>query len=348
MAIYWFLNGNKKVASARIHGINIHRYLLTKSIASYLVHTPYGYNSDLFFNKLYYFLFYHLIDPSDIVVIQKLNDKKSLDLVKNLKERNVTILFIDSDLPVKKNISDLADKIITPSSNLMKLYQKEGYVNIEYIPDAIEKYLKPIIKNDEKIFTAVWFGFWSKKRSEEIKKIKREVFTPLKNSWKLITISNSNEADYKWDKKSFSLINSCDVAIIPTQNTKNDFFKSYNRASQSMALGIPVIAGDIPSYHEIIDQGKNGFILNDDPVAWRNTLQNISSERQLKQLKLDAYRTATGLGIDIIGPRWIKMFHNLNNKSLSSKVKLWKSSGVVLLRNLILLESFIRYIFKKL
>lgn len=84
-------------------------------------------------------------------------------------------------------------------------------------------------------------------------------------------LTNPRIGRVKWDPVGvYQALQHADIGIIPIESTLEQEaatetraswkIKSENRLTMKMAVGLPVIATPIPSYEQVIEQGKNGFL----------------------------------------------------------------------------------------
>lgn len=74
----------------------------------------------------------------------------------------------------------------------------------------------------------------------------------------------------------------CDVAIAPLQDTKFNRSKSYIKALEYNARGIPVIASNVGPYKDYIIDGWNGFLVK-HPHEWSKYLNMLATDHELRE-----------------------------------------------------------------
>jgi len=81
-----------------------------------------------------------------------------------------------------------------------------------------------------------------------------------------------------WDEKMarFYMTIDWDVALAPLQNNQFNRSKSDIRILEAAMLGIPVIASDVPAYHDSVRDGQTGYLVT-HPRQWREALQSMWS-----------------------------------------------------------------------
>ena len=88
---------------------------------------------------------------------------------------------------------------------------------------------------------------------------------------------------FPWSKSTIgALLRSCDVGLAPMP-THNPFYraKAFSKPLVYMAIGLPVVASDIPSFSTLIQHGVNGFLAN-GPDTWFNLLKRLVEDPELR------------------------------------------------------------------
>ena len=340
--IVWALIGDEKVASSRIHGINIHKKLVENGYLSLIWYELSGVSTSIPIYKNQFHILKSLFIEGDVLVIQKIKEDEGL--IHFLKDIGVKVYFIDCDLPVSSDIGNKVDKVIVPSTFFKAIYESTISTDITCINDAPEVYVAPVVNNIEKTaFKCIWFGSKGGKRWEEVQYLKAMIDShPKLKKWSLTTISNHPAADYKWDENSYQFISTFDAVIIPVFDTEDSsYVKSSNRVIQSMALGVPVLASFIPSYNEVIQNKVNGFICNCDS-DWVDALLALETPEINNEIIKNAYQIAQKHNVSNIIEEWVhtlcltdcfmgedKKFDEISNKLrfLAYRNLLRKNSG---------------------
>lgn len=109
-------------------------------------------------------------------------------------------------------------------------------------------------------------------------------------------LCNIFRRDFKktnWDIDTVnSIMAASDIGIIPVDTVPDPLpnhsvsrwqVKSENRLTMKMAMGLPVIASPVPSYENVIVQGKNGYLANsrDEWIAYFNELRDPQRRRAM-------------------------------------------------------------------
>lgn len=95
-----------------------------------------------------------------------------------------------------------------------------------------------------------------------------------------------------------------DIAIAPLARTPFCDAKSHIRALEMMALGIPVVASDVPAYRDLVIDGVTGFLCR-TPRDWRERLAELINDADLRdQMGAKGRDVAAGHTIQEHWTRW--------------------------------------------
>lgn len=133
---------------------------------------------------------------------------------------------------------------------------------------------------------------------------------------KLVTISEWENHDVKWDQKTWlSKLNEADI-VVCTQRHTTQPAKSNNRVTQSQYLGKPVCASPLPAYLEAIDDGITGFICS-TPEEWEDKLKLLRDDIELRnKIGARARLSAKELySIDAVGAFWLHTLSRLSKEA---------------------------------
>jgi glycosyltransferase involved in cell wall biosynthesis len=102
-----------------------------------------------------------------------------------------------------------------------------------------------------------------------------------------------------------------DIGICPLIDTEFAKSKSYIKALEYMARGIPVVASDCAPYNEIVVHGENGFLVRRDH-EWLETLSTLAGDSDLRHKMGEAGKaTAAEHTIDEHWTRWEQAYSKL-------------------------------------
>ncbi len=271
----WYLIGDKNTPSSRIMGINIHNWLNINNINSKILNIDNELNEDI-----------------QHIIFQKIFTDRAFLLLKRYKEKGIRSYYILDDLYLEGiRMSQNSDVTICGSEYILNWISKYTDSKLVVINDAYETELSLYKRNYESEHPKViWFGtVLHYPQAEEL----RESIESL--NYKYITITAHENATKQWNLETiWQDVIDTDIVVIPYigKLPPYELAKGNNRLTQSMVLGMPVIASPIPSYLPIIRQNRNGFICynnsTDDFKLYLNVLKNFKiRERIGKQARLD-------------------------------------------------------------
>lgn len=302
----WLLLGDINTGSSRIHGINIHNYLISKNIGSRIVQSSKIMTSALTLSI--WEQIHAIFSGIDILIFQKVFDNKAIRLANLAKFIGIKTVLIQCDLH-ETEMANTVDYVVVTSNYLKKHYDNLYGISSIVVEDAIEidltKSKQHEVKEDLKL---VWVG---NKDHWGTLDIVRDVLLNINDdAFSIYTISDHPDADVKWDLSTVTdEILKGDIAIIPTHNTPWYQSKSSNRLTMFMGLGLPVIASNIPSYSELITNNYNGYIATSSS-EWKKYLLALKNHdlrtkigRAAKQDVISKY------SMDVIGEKWIELFY---------------------------------------
>lgn len=322
MNFFWFLCGNSKIPSSRIHGLNIHEQLVNLKYSSILVHVPDYYCEDLLWPNYIRDSFIQLVNVNDVIIIQKLNGKKIHSFALDLKRKGARLIFIDCDLPIKLNMALISDHMIFPSKSLAIEYSQAGFDQFTVIPDAVEYFQKPHIKKNISK-TMVWFGKSGSGKWDVIQHFKESIFPIIAPNWQLIIVSDHKDSDLIWNISSYQkIISQFDLAVIPLNGSKDESVKSANRCTQAMALGLPVVANVILSYEDVIKNFENGLV-SDNLNEWKLFFLKCENVRYLNTIKERAYRDSLEFSITNVIEIWLKILVGADSLRMKKNVSIF-------------------------
>lgn len=106
-------------------------------------------------------------------------------------------------------------------------------------------------------------------------------------------------------KSTKEVLNISDLFILPS--SKESFGLS---ALEAMACGVPVIASDSGGIPEVISHGESGLLnsVGDTYQMTKNALKLLSNDSLLEKFKTNAYRQAMKFDIEVILPKYEKLY----------------------------------------
>lgn len=87
-----------------------------------------------------------------------------------------------------------------------------------------------------------------------------------------------------WQTDVWGYIKACDfdIGLAPLSDTPFNHSKSHIRALEYMALGIPVIAADLPPYRDLVVDGVTGYLAS-TPEAWAKRLTDLIADADARE-----------------------------------------------------------------
>jgi len=191
----------------------------------------------------------------------------------------------------------IADVVVCCSHNLAEKV-KEINENVIVIEDAVESDFNLNCGHENKKLKAVFCGMGGHKvHAEKIKPIIEKL------GYELITIHEHPDATIKWNVSTWqSELAKCDIGIAPCDFIQHSC-KSNVKATQYMALGLPVVVSPLPAYLRFIKDGENGFIAETEQ-QWEESLRKLGDAELRRKIGQAGKQTARQYHIDVIGSKW--------------------------------------------
>lgn len=311
LSVGWLLVGDENVGSSRIHGFNLHRYLLGQGVSSHVIHSPAGYIESLDIDEL-------LIESIvrcrfDVVVFQRVHQGRASDLIRRLKAARTRTAFFMADLYETDAFRE-TDYVFAVSSQLKTALVDRGMDEgrIFVLPDAIETPYTQCKQYDRKVAGApiriVWTGangHWS-----TLNNVRRLLHSDSRFAdYRLTTISLHPETDVTWALATvWDELLRGDIGIVPVDlATAEARVKSNNRVTMFKALGMPVICSRLPVYEEAIIHGETGYFA-DTEEDWATYLLALCDPEARRRIGLNGrHEIFRKYGIDTIGSAFLRL-----------------------------------------
>lgn len=72
-----------------------------------------------------------------------------------------------------------------------------------------------------------------------------------------------------------------DIGLAPLVDSPFNVCKSHIKALELMALGIPVVASDVPAYRDLVVDGVTGYLVSDE-AGWRNRVTDLVNDEAMR------------------------------------------------------------------
>jgi glycosyltransferase involved in cell wall biosynthesis len=101
-----------------------------------------------------------------------------------------------------------------------------------------------------------------------------------------------------------------DVTLAPLKDTVFNRSKSALRVQESLALGVPVVASDVPAYRGWVVNGKTGFLVT-SPAGWRDAMVNLTDPQLRLRMGEAGRKAAEAWTIEANAHKWITAYRSL-------------------------------------
>lgn len=307
LKVGWLLLGDRNTGSSRIHGLNIHDYFLQVGIKSEILQTNEVWTRTLTLSKTEQEAV--LASDINVLIFQKVFDDGAIRFAENARKKGIKTIFLLSD----KHDTPMAgsvDQLVVTSTYLKEYFKDKVQHEPVVIEDAVEWPEKLFKRHcDKKTLELIWVGHRDNWESLDI--VHNVLKTLPSGEYSLKTISNHPSADIPWELTTvFKEILTGDIAVIPTLRNEWSMSKSNNRLTMFMALGMPVIASEIPAYSNIVFNGENGFLAEKE-TDWAYYLQALKDKNLRLTIGKKARQDASAYKMSKIGKQWATLLEKL-------------------------------------
>lgn len=225
-------------------------------------------------------------------------------------------------------IKRFADLIVAVNLSLKSDLEKQGFsrVKIEVNPNGVDvnyfKNLKPITR---KMYDAVFLGrLHPSKGIFDLAPIWREVCSEKGNAKLVIIGSGQKKMEYELkekvrkmnlqpnieilgylkDDEAYGIINASRVFILPSYEEGFGIV-----ALEAMACGVPVVAWDLPVYHEVFPKGIVKVPLGNFKKFADEVLMLLNDPELYEKLRGDAISTASKYDWDRVAEREVELMN---------------------------------------
>ncbi len=200
------------------------------------------------------------------------------------------------------------DRIIVPSSGIKEYLARHAITNTTLIPSGIQEFFLQQSLREKKLtksYQLLYVGRFAKEKSIPFI---LDVMARLPDDFALTLVGYGSYTDalkeYAYETKKLSservrFVMKPDKQILLDLYTQAHLFLFPSHSdtqglvlAESMACSTPVIAVDGVGQRDIIIQGKNGFIVQDQNEMCETILKIMSDEKLYQQLQHNAWQTA--------------------------------------------------------
>lgn len=266
---------------------------------------------------------------TDVAIFEKRFDR---ELAENLKKRGAKIVLVCCDPVWLAGLEDhilnflkTADCVVVSSNKLARWY-KERVKRIKVIREGFDWKNIPKVNKEPK-FTLCWHGTsytinhgCLELLVEPLNRLKKnfdfnfKIIVDLPLDTPKIPKFDFEPQVIQWQLDNFlPEIAKCHVGLSPELNDEWCSYKSFGKPINYMGLGLVPVLSPVPSYGEIILNGKNGFIIKDnDPGEWYEALKTlIVNEEQRSSIIEEGRKLGQVYTLEHIAEIWDKLLKTL-------------------------------------
>lgn len=289
--------------SIRIRRTNVHNKLNELGVKSSIVDNYYPVSLDKTVEN---------IGGANVVIFTQFSEY-DWELMQRLKAKGKKLAFDHNEnlfsYPFEAECMNEADTVVCCSTKLAEITNQHGHSNTSVVKDALEDIKVPsrayLYRERPK---AVWCGMGG--NSFLVTEVLKDAI--LKAGYSLLVIS---EWDYpseswfehkKWDINTWAKdMMSCDVVLCPQRENVQPG-KSNIKVTQALALGMPVIASKIPSYTEVVQHGKNGYLASiQSPQEWQDALVELKDLNKRKAIGVEGAKSVDAYTLEAVAKDWV-------------------------------------------
>jgi hypothetical protein len=159
-----------------------------------------------------------------------------------------------------------------------------------------------------------------RKNLETLEPLRALLAEPELAAYELVTVSNDDAADVLWSEAAARrVLAESDVGVVPVRDAPAAALASANRVTSLMAAGLPVVADRLPSYEEVVDQGRNAFLC-DGTDDWRRALLELLDPTRRAEVARAAQATVDpAFRPETTGEAWIGVFDELGGEAAAAR-----------------------------
>jgi glycosyltransferase involved in cell wall biosynthesis len=238
----------------------------------------------------------------DIVYIQSMRSESAIDSVNKFRGLGIKTVFGVCNF-IDTTMAGLCDATVVPSQRLKGCYPEYLHDKIHVVHDGIE--FSNIYKTNYGVECNPCSVFLTGKRYDYIPGL----FIPEDMNLTVIGPYGHNNAQsfrvprghggktgvetpkgfnsfrkIVWSLEAYKRLSEFDIGVLPIDlnepmprpDQAPTTTRSSNKLTQMMSVGLPVIAGPLPAYYDIIEHGVNGFIAT-TPDEWITAFDELRS-----------------------------------------------------------------------
>lgn len=314
LSVGWLLVGDERVASARIHGWNMHHELLRRGLRSEVINDPGAFDTRLRW-KAPRRWWEAIGRRRNVLIFQKVESSRAVRLARLARRLGTRVVFLQADT-LHSPLYQVADAVVVPSRELARLLGTICPAPITTIEDALELPREVVVVPSErdKGLRLLWVG--NRENMGGLDLLRPILDRPEFQDLRLVTVSNHPEATYPWSQETvIRELYKADAGILPCEDTPAARAKSNNRLTLFMGVGLPVAASPLPAYREVVEHGQNGLLVQaaGDWVEALRTLRDPACRRRLGET--GRHIVWERFSPRVMGDRWERLLRELTGRS---------------------------------
>jgi hypothetical protein len=243
-----------------------------------------------------------------VVVFQKIWGPHANALLASLVPGTSTI-YAQADLVPDNPLPLRCDGVVASSRALADWHEERG-ARAWHVPDPAEVWLEPRPAREAPV-RICWIAH--RKNLETLEPLRALLAEPELAGYELVTVSNDDRADVLWSEDAVRrVLAASDVGVVPVREAAAAATASANRVTSLMAAALPVVADRLPSYEDVVDDGRTGFLC-DSADDWRRALvELLDPGRRARMAAAARAAVDPAYRVETVGDRWLGILDELD------------------------------------
>lgn len=264
-------------------------------------------------------------ERADFVIFQKRYSSSDLDLANRCRGKIILDMCDPNWLVGQQReieaMAEIASCITAPSAKLAEWFRQRGN-RAKVIPDGFDFKAIPNVVKEARL-TICWIGDTGNEKYLEL------LPRPLNRlrgefDFNLKIIGNTDHSKLpefsfqprpvKWTLATqLQEVAKCHIGVAPLFLDERCSYKGANKIITYMALGLPVVCTSIPSYEEIIQSGRNGFLVKrNEPQEWYEAIRTlVTSNKKRLSFIGEGKKTAKAFDQKNVAKKWDELLMSL-------------------------------------
>lgn len=254
-------------------------------------------------------------NDDDVFSIDKSNTKEAFEAYTKLTTRAAVVGYLT-----------YSDLVTTTNHGLAEKFEDRGAVSTAVMPNFIPRWVLELPRAPRNDLRIGYMGAASHGEDLELAAPQVRKFAERNRDWSVNVVGTDFRTWFKMPAGQISLTEwvsigdnpkgfyeslDFDIGIAPLKNTNFTQSKSYIKALEYNARGIPVIASDVAPYRDYIRHGVNGFLVK-QPHEWGKYLNLLANDHELRhQMSKKSKEVATQYTIEENWKLWETAYEGL-------------------------------------